>query len=343
MKYITTLIILFFMGITLLPAQNQTCVIADFPFNGNANDVSGNDNHGTTLAGVSLTEDRFGNPDAAYHFNGTDGFIECTSDAFNLGTIDYTLSFWINREAYGNHYIVSKERWGDASVNRYASAILSNPQVFSDADLLFYREAQDFYSPMWNAQNGFIYEYATPIALNEWYHIVTKREDGNFTLYINGQITSTFSNGSNFDLSNDYNFRIGARYPNDGTDNGSEFFQGKIDDVKIFNCALKDQDVTNLYNELYNETSTSNDHIELVEADINVFPNPTSGKLFISNRSDINIESATIYNIAGIKLKVFDVQSNTTKEIQVNDLPSGVYFLKMGNIVKRIVVQQIKA
>lgn len=44
-------------------------------FNGNANDESGNGNDGV-VNGATLTEDRDGNPNAAYSFDGTDDRIE---------------------------------------------------------------------------------------------------------------------------------------------------------------------------------------------------------------------------------------------------------------------------
>ena len=41
-------------------------------FNGNANDESGNGNNGT-VNGPTLTNDRFGNPNSAYDFDGSTG------------------------------------------------------------------------------------------------------------------------------------------------------------------------------------------------------------------------------------------------------------------------------
>ena len=44
-------------------------LVAHYPFNGNANDESGNANHGT-VNGATLTTDRFGNANKAYSFDG---------------------------------------------------------------------------------------------------------------------------------------------------------------------------------------------------------------------------------------------------------------------------------
>jgi Concanavalin A-like lectin/glucanases superfamily len=46
-----------------------------WPFNGNANDESGNENHGT-VNGAKLTLDRNGKENSAYSFNGSSSFIE---------------------------------------------------------------------------------------------------------------------------------------------------------------------------------------------------------------------------------------------------------------------------
>ncbi|MBK7558794.1 MAG: hypothetical protein IPI54_11195 [Chitinophagaceae bacterium] len=42
---------------------------AYYPFSGNANDISGNNNN-PVFNNATLTADRLGNPNSAYHFNG---------------------------------------------------------------------------------------------------------------------------------------------------------------------------------------------------------------------------------------------------------------------------------
>ena len=51
-----------------------------WPFNGNANDESGNGNNGVTY-GPTLAIDRFGSVDHAYDFNGVADYIEVMDDA----------------------------------------------------------------------------------------------------------------------------------------------------------------------------------------------------------------------------------------------------------------------
>jgi hypothetical protein len=49
-------------------------LIAEYLFNGNADDTSGGGHHGV-VQGATLTTDRFENPDSAFHFDGVDDYI----------------------------------------------------------------------------------------------------------------------------------------------------------------------------------------------------------------------------------------------------------------------------
>jgi hypothetical protein len=67
-------------------------LIAWWPFNGNANDESGNGNNGT-VNGATLITDR--NGQQAYKFDGIDDIIKINSKIDNLGINDFSVSMWI--------------------------------------------------------------------------------------------------------------------------------------------------------------------------------------------------------------------------------------------------------
>jgi hypothetical protein len=56
-------------GVSTLPANLQNGLVGYWPFNGNANDASGNNNNGT-VNNATVTADRFGNVNSAYSFDG---------------------------------------------------------------------------------------------------------------------------------------------------------------------------------------------------------------------------------------------------------------------------------
>ena len=68
-------------------------LVGYWPFNGNAQDGSGNGNHGT-VNGATLTTDRFGNQNGAYSFDGQGNRINILNQLFNLGWQNYTISAW---------------------------------------------------------------------------------------------------------------------------------------------------------------------------------------------------------------------------------------------------------
>ena len=68
-------------------------LVGYWPFNGNANDESGNNNNGT-VSGATLTTDRFGNANKAYSFDGTNDYISVLDNNSLDLTNQLTLSAW---------------------------------------------------------------------------------------------------------------------------------------------------------------------------------------------------------------------------------------------------------
>ena len=69
-------------------------LIGYWPFNGNANDESGNGNN-ATVNGATLTLDRFGNVDESYSFDGIDDYVN-TNNPFYSSNTSHTISLWFH-------------------------------------------------------------------------------------------------------------------------------------------------------------------------------------------------------------------------------------------------------
>jgi hypothetical protein len=86
--------------------------------------------------------------------------------------------------------------------------------------------------------------YRTPIlqslSANTWYHIVGTYDGTDLKVYVNG-IEDNSTSASVIPENNTNNVHIGS------TTAASSFFDGKIDDVRIYNRALTATDVTSLY------------------------------------------------------------------------------------------------
>ena len=70
-------------------------LVGYWPFNGNANDESGNGNHGT-VNGATLTADRNGVTNSAYSFDGVSNYITAESnDKFSSPNL--SINLWVNK------------------------------------------------------------------------------------------------------------------------------------------------------------------------------------------------------------------------------------------------------
>ena len=211
-------------------------LLAYYPFNGNANDESINENHGTLYGDVALTSDRFGNVGKAFSFDGSGDYIDCGNDVMVNPETAITVSAWILLDAYpisGNWVSI---------VNKRMSYIL---QIRGSIGLVLTIFAG---GSTWKGITRGV-SPQTDFTLGEWYHVVgTYNEtttDG--YLYIDGLQQSTEPN---------YNGWPTTLSP--GGDNlyiGSEaglnwqWFDGKIDDIRIYDRALTDIEVQSLYQE----------------------------------------------------------------------------------------------
>jgi hypothetical protein len=212
-------------------------LVAYYPFNGNANDVSVNANNGINN-GATLTTDRFGNVDSAYFFNGSTEYINVpSSNTLNFQTNNsFTLSYWINATSINTskvNVIINKQIGaGTSSQDGWNSNV-----EFNRASNLRIQNAPStvFCDPSSNA--GAISNLTN-------YHITQVFQNGTSSIYINGIQVSTSAGCLGIIGDNSSNMFIGKPTWTSGNAQG---FNGIIDDIGIWNRALTQQEITSLY------------------------------------------------------------------------------------------------
>jgi hypothetical protein len=210
-----------------------------WPFNGNANDESGNGNNGT-VHGASLSPDRFGNSNKAFYFNGIDNFIACTDQGLPFGNSARSISVWINSSIYPLNNSTNNQ-----SVLSYGTNGLDI--INEGIEILFWRNSSNV-NYLRFAGIGNDLETQISYNLNTWYHIVATFDGLVAKLYFNSvqidsgsyQLWNTISNGL---------VKFGT------TIVPSFYFNGNLDDIGIWNQALTQQEIS----DLYNATSCTND------------------------------------------------------------------------------------
>lgn len=208
-------------------ADLTTGLIAHYPFSGNAQDVSGNLNHGTPNATVVLTTDRFGTANSAYQFNGTNSSITVPNSAsLSSPTTAITQSAWIMM--YGQSHVGSP-----FSPITMKSATAENAMMYR-----LYTSATGVGVSYGNWNNGRF--STTALALNQWYFIASVYDGSKIRQYVNG--TAVDSVAFSYTIVADSRpLMIGADTPG-----FFEVFDGKIDDLRIYNRALSPGEIAEL-------------------------------------------------------------------------------------------------
>jgi concanavalin A-like lectin/glucanase superfamily protein len=229
-------------------------LIGFWKMNGNAADSSGHGNDGVLTAGhafygagtPTLTVDRFGRADMAYHFD-HGGNIEVPYSA-SLNPQQMSISVWLKKDTVGR--TINTDTYTITSLNRW------NGYKFQlqSANKLFYTV---------HATNGTDTTYydrddETAVLDNEtWYHGVVTFKPGEMDFYVNGDLVKSWTNVpyNPITLANPINFVIGQDLPTDKylTVDGDfqvawgGFWTGDLDDVMFYNVALTGPQVKSIY------------------------------------------------------------------------------------------------
>jgi hypothetical protein len=213
-------------------------LVAHYPFDGNADDVSGNNNHGVINGGVAPTTDRNGSPNSAYAFNGVNGYIVARAD--NLPTATRTVSLWFKANTLDNRPTLLGYG-GNACGTTWFQGLNAGPAQYNDG----------YYVSSHCDINNLIEEYNPSDVVGRWIHLVILTSSRGTVMYVNG--VSVASN-ENF-VQNTYvagrDLAIGVIVSPFGyapyIDGNVGYLNGSIDDVRIYNRRLSRREIRQLY------------------------------------------------------------------------------------------------
>jgi hypothetical protein len=236
----TVFLMALIMGLSWFPgakADLNDGLVAYYPFDGNANDVSGNGNNGVVY-GATLTEDRFGNLQNAYSFDGNEHI------QFNTPVVQhfppYSVSLWVKYDAVPdvNAYIISNG--GQTGSSQGLSLLVGASQVYCGRS--YPMGAVMFV--VGNQAYNFRVTLTAGMTSGQWHHVTGTWDGPRMALYIDGQLAqidvSGWSTGTEF--GQPQNMRIGA--PSNRLD---YFFNGQLDDVRLYNRVLSECEIKTLY------------------------------------------------------------------------------------------------
>jgi|GEM_PF-254768 len=204
-------------------------LLAWYPFNGDANDSSGNGFNGV-MNGGDFATDRFGNINSAMELNGTSDYVSLpnNNNMFNANQQAFTVISWINLANTLDNTIKYV----------YYNGI-------PEYDLFYYKNSIGFGVKLSDG-NWYFINYQDSSHFNKWICIVGVYNQGkSISFYENGKLLMS-TPLPNISLgTGGFQSRVGNYGLGDGTQNCS----GSIDDIRIYNRALDSTEIQSLYNE----------------------------------------------------------------------------------------------
>ena len=290
-----------------LSIQQTGNLVASFPFDGNATDISGNGNNGT-LNNVFAVNDRFGNPNGALSFNGVNSYVLVPNSQSLNFTKSITINYWmkVNNFLSREQYVISHGSYD----NRWKVSIIPENKL------------------RWTIKttNGITdLDSEVPLVRDSLYNITTAYNGSDVEIYINGKLNSFKKWSGDFNTAN-IALTIGQMLPNDNNYN----FDGVLDDIKIYDYALSLDQIKELY-QSPNSVDDQTANIPQTENLVQNYPNPfnpaTNIKFDLNKESHINL---TIYNSLGQKIETLIDKTMSAGSFNVvwnaNGFASGIYF-----------------
>ncbi len=199
--------------------------VADYPFNGDGSDETSFGNHADISSGT-LTTDRFGFGNSALLMNGTSSEVSASNGA-QLNSPTTTVSFWVkinslpgNGEAFLFSYGGWQERW-KISLPTHAKVVWTTNHSNGISDM--------------DAGGG------NELPVGVWKHVVMVHDGTSDKIFIDGALKATKAVAGTL---NPTTKPLGIGY---NAIDGGNWFDGALDDIAIYNYALSDAEIGNLY------------------------------------------------------------------------------------------------
>lgn len=209
-------------------------LVAYYPFNGNAKDESGNENNGV-IHGANLTNDRFGMEGKAMSFNGIDQYIQVSHQGYlDFSNGDFTISLWLAlSDASKRQYIMGKDM-GSGINSKWIVHYDPTGDYLPGMGLSFH-----CVNPITSSM-GFYATSGVSLSPVKWHHVLFRKSAIEYDLHLDGFKISSSVGPNSVAASNTAPLTIGQAESNG-------FVNGKLDDIRIYNRALSDSEVQQLY------------------------------------------------------------------------------------------------
>ena len=209
------------MSISLLFADLNSGLVAKYLFTGNANDESGTGNNGTVYNAQPIS-DRDGNLNSAYGFGSNRYVLVPSNSTLNI-TNQITMVAWVYLHSGSSDWQSIYCKGGTSSMSSPYALLVKNYKI------AFLPNRSEHYSSI-------------SVPTEEWAHVAVTWDGSTIKYYVNGvkdAIEGSYSTSLNV-YNND--LLIGKDAPG-----ATEWFNGNLDDLYLYNRALSESEIQELY------------------------------------------------------------------------------------------------
>jgi len=318
-----------FLSPFFLMGQNDSRLVAYYPFQGDANDQSGNNNHGAVF-NTDLTTGYTGGNEDAYQFTNTNkSYIRVPHSTSLSLNKEMTLMAWVYYEQ-------------QASNNFFTILEKTNPDF----------EGHSRYG-LWVYNGGVVEVCVEPdscpnslcqrcldtkerLVENAWNHVAGTYDGTFLRTYINGKLSSEFNYGGETGISQT-NFELFL-----GTDLYSlsdDYLNGRLDEVRIYNEALTEAEIAEIGDVAVPVENFSN-------VPCSVYPTLTHKDDVLYFSEECEVEEIRLVGMDGRLIFQEQLSNNINIDLSKYHLVSGIYFIQMidqkGNFrTEKIVVKTL--
>lgn len=211
---------------------------AHYPFNGNANDISGNNNN-PSFNNTTFTADRFGNTGSAVHFNGVNNYIQIPNKPSINFSNTITLSVWVRPTGFYYDICHASSILNKGTADYYPGnyALRYDDALYTEGKGCSGDRLKDSLHMNFRGTGTPVKVYTPFIERNKWYHVVYTNDGTTSALYVDCKLKYALPFKETF-INNDHLF-IGRT--------NDEFFpfwlNADVDDLRIYGRALSKTDI----------------------------------------------------------------------------------------------------
>ncbi len=284
-------------------------LLAYYPFNGNANDHSGNNRHGVSHQTISVN-DRNGNANSAFSFNGSSSSVRIANDAGVNSQNAFSANFWMT---VGQMYIREQYPISHGNYSNRLKVSISNNRL------------------RWTVKTSSgikDLDSESLLLVDSVYNVSVIYNGSDMEIFLNGALDA-FSPWSGTLQQTSIDLTIGQVLPNDN----NYSFNGVLDEIRLFDYGLSVEEISQLSSRL-TFVKGSLPAVIPQSAALEVYPNPfnpsTILRLAVPSTGHVMV---TVFDVMGRKVStVLDgIVSSGFHELRwdASSNATGIYFCVM--------------